>query len=95
MKVVQGTRVRFSAGFQTLAGMATDPTTVTLTTLNPAGVQTAYTYAGGDIVKDSVGNYHIDLTLSTAGEWAASWTGTGALVAYDEWDFDVLRSRFA
>ena len=94
MPVTKGQRVRFTGAFADLAGAPTDPTMVTFTVLRPDGTTQTYTYAGGDLTKSGVGVYFIELTLSVAGTWSASWTGAGALIAYDEFDFAVLKSRF-
>lgn len=59
----------------------TDPTTVTLRVRKPSGTTTSYTYAGGQVQKDSTGVYHYNLALDQAGDWEAEWVGTGAVVA--------------
>lgn len=62
----------------TVSGAPTDPTTVTLTLTSPSGTSSSYTYAAAQIIKDSVGVYHKDVTCSEAGEWTYQWVGTGA-----------------
>lgn len=59
-------------------GVATDPTTVTLTVVDPAGTSTSYTYAALTITRTSAGLYTKDIACATAGRWQAVWTGTGA-----------------
>jgi hypothetical protein len=62
----------------TVGGVATDPTTVSLTITTPAGVATTYTFAAGEITKDGTGVYHKDIVCNAAGEWQYQWVGTGA-----------------
>lgn len=70
----------------------TDPTTVALSVTDPSGDVTSYTYAGATITKDSTGNYSKSLACSEAGEWIATWTGTGAVAAVGTRRFAVRRS---
>lgn len=87
-----GDVARVSAAFTT-SGSAVDPTTVTVTTQTPAGVSTTSTY-GTDValVKDSTGNYHLDLSLSAAGKYRWRWTSTGTGAASEE-SFLIVRHR--
>lgn len=62
----------------TVDGVATDPSTVSLTLTDPTGAATTYTYAAAQITKDATGVYHKDVTCSLAGEWQYQWIGTGA-----------------
>jgi hypothetical protein len=65
----------------TVGGVATDPTTVTLTVIPPdKGVDT-YTYAGGTVTKDSAGVYLKQITLDQRGVWYCKYDGTGACQA--------------
>jgi hypothetical protein len=76
----QGDGIKLSASF-TVGGVATDPTTVSLTYRTPDGTETVLTYAGGGVTKDSTGNYHVVLTASQAGSTVYQWDGTGADIA--------------
>lgn len=69
---------RVSNTFQ-VNSVATDPTTVSLTVVDPDGTATTYTYPA-DIAKDSTGAYHKDIDCSSIqrGIWQAVWVGTGA-----------------
>jgi hypothetical protein len=80
-----GQQVRLTATFKTAAGVALDPTGVVLEYRDPvARTVTTVTHGVGAIVRSATGVYYFDITLSTAGEWWYSWTGSGALVAADE-----------
>lgn len=57
-------------------GVLADPTTLTLVITAPNGTTTTVTYAGA-IVKDGVGLYHYDVTLSQRGTWLFSWSTSG------------------
>jgi hypothetical protein len=62
-----------------VAGVATDPTTVTLTVVDPLGDDTVYTQAGGDFTHTPAsGAYSIDIPCPTSGLWTYRWEGTGA-----------------
>ena len=90
-----GDMVRITASFTNASGVAADPTGVTLTVrLN--GVDTNYTLAGGQVVKDSVGNYHYDLSIPSDESMYKieyRWQGTGAVTAAEEGMFYAV-SRF-
>ena len=64
-----------------VGGVATDPSTVTLTVKEPDGTETAYTYAGGGVTKAATGSYYKDVTADAAGLWAWEWVGTGNAAA--------------
>lgn len=81
---------RVSVVFATTAGVATDPTAVLLYYKKPGTAYITLTYGvDAALIKDSVGNYHADLTLDTAGTWQYEWRGTGALVADEGGQFRV------
>lgn len=72
-----------------------DPTTVTGKFKDPAGNVT--TYVDGtdtELVKDSIGNYHYDITLDEAGKWRYRGDGVGVVVAAGEGRFNVRESAF-
>lgn len=60
----------------TVAGVNTDPSTISLAVTTPAGVTTTYTYAAAEITKTAVGIYTKTITASAAGTWVYVWTGT-------------------
>ena len=96
MKIFQlGSRIRLAETFTDLiAGTLTDPTAITLKMRDPSGAETPYVYGGGQVLRDSVGVYHCDLTLGIPGKWFARWVAAGALVAVDEQIFTVSPSAF-
>lgn len=78
-----GQEVRLDATFDDLAGSPFDPDGVTFTIRPPEGASdgtddTTYVYGTHDeLVKDSVGRYHVEFTPDTAGRWSYWWTSTG------------------
>lgn len=95
--------------FKNSAGVATDPTTISLTVTDPTQTATTYTFAAGQITKSSAGVYTKDIACSIDGTWTFEWTGTGAVsdVVAGTWEVfeaslgklyctvDALKSRFA
>ena len=70
------TLIRFTSAFTTQnAGAAIDPSSVICYVIDPNGVKNTYT--GAQIIRDSIGDYHIDLTLTVSGRWIYKWQGTG------------------
>lgn len=86
---------RISASFKDLAGAAVDPTTVTFKFTKPSGVTTSYVYPAAQVVKDSVGNYHVDLSVDASGLWLYRWESTGTGQAAENGEFMVEPSAFA
>lgn len=62
-----------------VSGTLTDPTTVSLTIVDPDGTSTTYTYAAAQITRTSTGAYTKDIDCSSTqrGIWQAVWVGTG------------------
>src|SRR3954464_6898489 len=82
------------ARFISLAGVLTDPTTVSVKIRTPSGVTTTYTYAGGSVTKDATGQYSRSLTFSEAGIWAWSVVATGVITKTEEGSVRVLGSDY-
>ncbi len=59
-----------------VADVATDPATLTLTILTPAGVSTTYTYGASAIVRDAAGEYSYELTFTQSGPYTYEWRST-------------------
>jgi len=90
-----GSEIRFRASFSNLAGALTDPTTTTLKVRPPGGSQTSYTYAGGQLTKESTGVYTMLFVVATAGTWLYRWEAAGALiVTTPDREFTVYGTSF-
>lgn len=83
--------------FKTLAGIATNPTAVTLTVDRPDGTTLVYGWpsagADGTLVNESAGRFYFDVPLDQAVLWWCRLMGTGAVVAPSEWGVAVYPSR--
>lgn len=75
-----GQPIRLSTVVTDVDGVAADPTDLSLTTLCTAdSTTTVYAYAPGDIVRDSAGHFHVDLTtLTVLGHYSYVWLSTGS-----------------
>lgn len=83
-----GDLVRVSAAFKNEAGVATDPTAVSVKIRKPSGAVTTLVYGVGvELVKDSTGNYHTDISIDAKGIWIHKFIGTGAVQAVEESTF--------
>lgn len=89
-----GDLVRCSGPFTNSAGAAIDPEAVKVSIRKPDGTVTTYVYnTDAEVVKDSVGNYHIDVDANAAGRWYYRWWSTGNGQAADENWFLVRTPR--
>lgn len=63
-----------------VAGVAADPTTISLVITDPAGAATTYTYAAAQITRTGTGAYTKDIACASTpgGTWQYVWVGTGA-----------------
>lgn len=95
-----GQQVRLTGTFRNLiTNELEDPTTVTLKVQDATGTQTVYTYAAAEIVRDSKGVYHRDITITKpnkggGGNWYYRYEGTGNVVTANETSFPVGQSQF-
>lgn len=92
----KGDRPRVSAEFEDSSGNAVDPTTLTFKYTDPSGNVSTLEYGGSpaDIVKDSTGNYHIDIDADEAGEWFYKWIATGNAQGGEPGQFKVLPDQY-
>lgn len=90
-----GDLVRVSGAFTNAAGAAADPSALTFAYTPPSGATVTLTY-GTDaaLVKDSTGNYHVDLDLDAAGKWFWRWAATGTAQGAGQGEFDAQPSGF-
>lgn len=88
-------QVEVSYAFKNSAGVATDPTTITLKIQTPAGVETSHVYGTDpDVSRSGAGVYAYPLTFTESGIYTIRWVGTGAVVKADEETIPVRPSRF-
>lgn len=87
-----GDLVRLSAAFTDSAGVAADPTAVTLRLIDPTGVEVD---PAPTPTHDGTGAYHYDLAIDAAGIWVYRYAGTGAVVAAEEAKVFARSSAFS
>jgi len=89
------TQIKLSATFQ-VSDVDTDPTKATCKHKAPDGTITTETTTGANIVKDAVGQYHLNVTPTTGqlGIWYYRWIGTGTAAIAAETAFRVLDTEF-
>lgn len=98
---VSGTVITLSAGLvydhavNEPVGELADPTTLTVKYQDPSGNETTLVYlTDAALVRDSLGKFHVILTVDEAGRWFHQAKGTGAVIAAGEEDFYVRPSEF-
>jgi hypothetical protein len=86
---LKGSVVRLSVAFTNAAGDAADPAGVEFDLQPPTGDKVTYIYGvDAELEKDSVGNYHVDYTVTEEGIFWYKFTGTGVNSAVAEaWFF--------
>lgn len=86
---------RLSVAFKDINGAAADPTTVTFRMRKPDGTVTTYVFGtDSELVKDSVGNYHVDWTFALAGRHVWRFEGSaGGPVTTEEQDAYTRRKE--
>jgi hypothetical protein len=90
-----GDVVRCSGAFTDSDGAAQDPGGVTFEFQDPSENEVIYTYGtDAELVKDSTGNYHVDLTIDEAGYWYYRFNGVTTGVSGGEGVFAVRESEF-
>jgi hypothetical protein len=88
-------KVRLSVAFTDSDGMAVDPANVYCQVKPLSSTTTTYTYGVDDeLVRDSVGNYHLDIDCNAVGNWYYAWYATGDGQAADESYIIVDSSEF-
>ena len=87
-----GDLVKCSGTF-TVGGTPTDPTITTFRFMSPDHVLTSYVYnTDAQLVRDSAGVFHVNLSVTLSGIWHFRFEGTGAAQAADESEFFVEES---
>lgn len=72
-----------------------DPSEVYFRCQSPGGSSVYYQYGNGaEILKDSEGHYHVDISLDYGGEYSYGWYGKGTGQAAVEGSMSVEASRF-
>lgn len=73
-----GDRVRLSGEFTDEDGNLHDPTAVYVTYTDPGGTETVLQYGVDvEVIRDAVGQYHVDIAVDEVGRWPYRWYSTG------------------
>jgi len=80
-----GNEVQLNASFTNSSGALVDPTTITVQIQDPSGNLSSYAAS-----KTSVGVYYYTYTPSLTGAYFYVFTGSGAVVAAAQGQFNVL-----
>lgn len=90
-----GDLVRVTGTFTTLAGAATDPTSVFFSFKTPSGTITIYQYGvDAQVIKSGTGIYYVDVSVTAPGNWNYRFYSTGTGQTADESYFSVPYSQF-
>lgn len=91
---ILGEVARISLDIADINGAAVDPGTLLLKVRAPSGTVVTYTNGSSvELVRDSLGNYHTDLPLNAAGQWAYRWELTAPNAGAAEGVLIVQKSR--
>jgi hypothetical protein len=91
---IEGQTIQFRASFTDKDGVATDPTQIQVTILEPDGTSTNYLYnTDPEVIKESTGVYYINRPANQQKKWRHRWQGDGAILAVAEATVLVEPSR--
>lgn len=89
----KGDLARISGVFKNAAGVATDPTTVSFKYVKPSGIIVSLAYpADAAVVRNSAGDFYVDISVNEPGTWFYRFIGTGAVQVVEEGQFGVEAS---
>lgn len=90
-----GDVTRLSVSFNDLSNVFVDPSSVMIKVRDPDAVIIQLSYPTNDaIIKDSVGNYHMDYLISKDGLHNYKWVGSGTVYASEKASFFVRPDTF-
>jgi hypothetical protein len=81
--------------FTDIAGNPIDPTGVSLFVTDPTGETTEYVYGtDAELVNTTPGNYHVEVSVDSAGRWFWKWASSDVGQAAEHGEFMVEPSAF-
>lgn len=87
---------RMPAAFTDIDGNPADPTDVTFRMREPDGTVTSYVYGvDGELIRDSLGNFHVDWLYAQEGRHFCDFTGSGVVQAVAHAEIHIHRSGTA
>jgi hypothetical protein len=76
-------------------GAPIDPDTVSFLVKNPSNVITTYVFGtDAELVQDSTGVYHVDISANITGKWYYRYVSTGIGQAAEEGEFLIKKGFF-
>ena len=91
---IEGQAVRVTVTCK-VGAVNTDPTTLVFRVRNAVGAISTHIYGTDvEVVRDSLGVFHMDVLLDAGGSWDVRCETTGAAAGASETSFDVNFSRF-
>jgi hypothetical protein len=89
-----GEAARISLRVADIDGATADPGTLKLKVKAPGGAVTTLTYGvDADVMRDGLGQFHADIVLPAAGQWAYRWELTAPNTGAAEGVIVVAKSR--
>ena len=88
-----GDKIRITATFIDINGLATDPTIVRFKILSPNEVETLWQYPS-NIQKESTGIYYAEIPIIISGKYLVKFEGLGAVMAATEDILILANSKF-
>jgi hypothetical protein len=93
---ILGEAVRVASEFTNSAEVVADPDAVFFKYRDPEGLITTLEYPDdAELVRDEIGNYHVDIELTIPGTWLWRSYATGTGRTATEGSFTVAPSEFA
>lgn len=87
--------IHIAEAFLNTSSAAADPTTVVFKYRARGGTIVSYAYStDAQLVRDSLGNYHVDLSLTVPGLWEYEFLGTGTVAQATNGSFLVSPNAF-
>ncbi len=91
----KGDLVRVSGAFTDSNSVAIDPDVIKFQQRDPNSDITTFVFStDAELVRDSLGNYHVDVNANIVGRWWTRFFSTGSGQAAEEREFIVDESRF-
>lgn len=88
----KGDLKRLTIVTRNIAGALTDPTALAVRVLDPDWTLTTKSWpADVEVVRDSLGTFHYDLTFTKAEKWIVALVATGAVVETEKPEFWARR----
>lgn len=93
--IYPGALVRLTCLVKNSSSTLIDPGTLTFKVAAPDGEVTTYVYGtDAELARDSLGTFHVDVSVPVAGVYAYRFVSTGTGQAATEGEIEVAKSAF-